>query len=132
MVTMLVLRSFSPPHRELWRTSREFFASDEIRSSRCRFFGARFSRGFPKLERAHDGGGGNIAAECANKRKMTVGSWPYWREVGKRRAIRDSSTPILSEFISEGKVSRRRRRRRLVQPRVEGLSGKGRRVCVCL
>lgn len=43
--------------------------------------------------------------ECANKRKMSVGSWPYWREVGKRGAIRDrlDIARFLSEFISEGK-----------------------------
>lgn len=47
----------------------------------------------------------NIAVECANKRKMSVGSWPYWREVGKRGAIRDrlDIARFLSEFISEGK-----------------------------
>lgn len=38
----------------------------------------------------------------ANKRKMTVGSWPYWRKVGNRRSDtrKRCTTHILLEFIS--------------------------------
>lgn len=42
--------------------------------------------------------------ECANKRKMSVGSWPYWREVGKRSwSDTLDIARFLFEFISEGK-----------------------------
>lgn len=51
-------------------------------------------------------GGGNIAVECANKRKMSVGSWPYWREVGKRsrsdtRQARHRSIPLRIHIRGE-------------------------------
>lgn len=51
-------------------------------------------------------GGGNIAVECANKRKMSVGSWPYWREVGKRsrsdtRQARHRSIPLQIHIRGE-------------------------------
>lgn len=50
--------------------------------------------------------------ECANKRKMSVGSWPYWREVGKRswsdtRQARHSLDSSPNSY-PRGKVSRRR------------------------
>lgn len=44
--------------------------------------------------------------ECANKRKMSVGSWPYWREVGKRswsdtRQARHRSIPLRIHIREE-------------------------------
>lgn len=50
--------------------------------------------------------------ECANKRKMSVGSWPYWREVGKRswsdtRQARHRSIPLRIHI--RGEKFRRRR-----------------------